>query len=138
MSSTTEGKLTQHKGYGTSNAQEPADYLQVITTPGQIVMELERLKREMEKGSNALYDAEVKLADAEAAYDKAVSLSFLNSQGTVADRQAVAKLQAVEEKLKADLARAEFNRIKQKLKTLSDQATMTAVISKNVELQWKG
>jgi hypothetical protein len=91
----------------------------------------------MDKGSNALYDAECKLADADAAYDKAVSLAFLNNQGTVADRQAVAKLQSVEEKLKADLARAEFNRVKVKMKTLSDQATMMAVMSKNVELQWR-
>jgi hypothetical protein len=77
------------------------------------------------------------MADAEAAYDKAVSLAFLNNSGTVADRQAVAKLQAVEEKLKADLAKAEYNRVRTKLKTLSDQATMMAVISKNVEIQWK-
>lgn len=91
----------------------------------------------MDKGSNALYDAECKLADSDAAYDKAVSLAFINNQGTVADRQAVAKLQAVEEKLQADLARAEFNRIKVKMKTLSDQATMMAVMSKNVELQWR-
>jgi exonuclease VII small subunit len=108
-----------------------------MESPAQIVEELQRIAREMEKGANALYDAEVKLADAEAAYDKAVSLSFLNSSGTVADRQAVAKLQAVEEKLKADLARAEFNRVKTKMKLLSDTATMTAVISRNVELQWR-
>jgi hypothetical protein len=109
-----------------------------IITPAQIVEELRAIQKEMEKGSNALYDAEIRLADAEAAYDKAISLSFINSQGTVADRQAVAKLQAVEEKLKADLARAEFNRVKMKMKTLSDRATMTAVMSKNIELQWKG
>ena len=108
-----------------------------METPGQIVEELQRISKEMEKGASALYDAEVKLADAEATYDKSVSLSFLNRQGTVADRQAVAKLQAVDEKLKADLARAEFNRVKMKMKVLSDTATMTAVISRNVELQWR-
>lgn len=108
-----------------------------IISPGQIIQELQRLTAEMDKGSNALYDAECRLADAEAAYDKAVSLAFLNNQGTVADRQAVAKLQSVDEKLKADLARAEFNRVKVKMKTLSDQATMMAVMSKNVELQWR-
>ena len=91
----------------------------------------------MDKGSNALYDAECKMADAEAAYDKAVSLAFINNQGTVADSQAVAKLQSVDQKLQADLARAEFNRVKTKMKTLSDQATMMAVMSKNVELQWR-
>ena len=108
-----------------------------METPGQIVEELQRISREMEKGALALYDAEVKLADAEAAYDKTISLSFVNSSGTVADRQAVAKLQAIDEKLRADLARAEFNRVKMKMKVLSDTATMTAVISRNVELQWR-
>ena len=108
-----------------------------IITPGHIIQELQRLTAEMDKGSNALYDAECKLADADAAYDKAVSLAFINNQGTVADRQAVAKLQSVEAKLQADLARAEFNRVKVKMKTLSDQATMMAVMSKNVELQWR-
>lgn len=109
-----------------------------MESPAEIIKELQRLAKEMEKGVAVLYDCEVRLADAEAAYDKAVSLAFLNSQGTVADRQAVSRLQAVEEKLKADLARAEFNRVKTKMKTLSDQATMTAVISRNIELQWKG
>ena len=77
------------------------------------------------------------MADAEAAYDRAVSLAFINNDGTVADRQAVAKLKAVNERLEADLAKAEYNRVKTKMKTLSDQATMMAVISKNVEIQWK-
>jgi hypothetical protein len=108
-----------------------------IISPGHIIQELQRLTAEMDKGSNALYDAECKLADADAAYDKAVSLAFINNQGTVADRQAVAKLQSIDAKLQADLARAEFNRVKVKMKTLSDQATMMAVMSKNVELQWR-
>ena len=108
-----------------------------IITPGHIVQELQRLTSEMDQGANALYDAECKMADAEATYDRTFSLAFINNSGTVADRQAVAKLQAVDEKLKADLAKAEYNRVKTKLKTLSDQATMMAVISKNVELQWR-
>jgi len=108
-----------------------------IITPGHIVQELQRITQEMDKGANALYDAECKMADAESTYDRVVSLAFINNAGTVADRQAVAKLQAVEEKLKADLAKAEYNRVRTKLKTLSDQATMMAVISKNVEIQWK-
>jgi len=108
-----------------------------IISPSHIIQELQRLTAEMDRGSNALYDAECKMADAEAAYDKAVSLAFINNQGTVADRQAVAKLQSVDQKLQADLARAEFNRVKTKMKTLSDQATMMAVMSKNVELQWR-
>jgi hypothetical protein len=108
-----------------------------IITPGHIVQELQRLTKEMDRGASALYDAECKMADAEAAYDRAISLAFINNDGTVADRQAVAKLKAVNERLQADLAKAEYNRVKTKMRTLSDQATMMAVISKNVEIQWK-
>jgi hypothetical protein len=108
-----------------------------IITPGHIVLELQRLTKEMDRGASALYDAECKMADAEAAYDRAISLAFINNDGTVADRQAVAKLKAVNERLQADLAKAEYNRVKTKMRTLSDQATMMAVISKNVEIQWK-
>ena len=50
-----------------------------IITPGHIVEELQRLTREMDKGANALYDSECKLADAEAAYDRAVSLAFISN-----------------------------------------------------------
>lgn len=108
-----------------------------LITPDQIVQELQRLTTEMDRGANALYDAECKMADAEAAYDKSVSLSFINSDGTVADRQAVAKLQAVEEKLMYDLSKAEYNRVKLKVKHLSDQATMFAVMGRQIELLFK-
>ncbi len=37
-----------------------------IITPGHIVQELQRITQEMDKGANALYDAECKMADAEA------------------------------------------------------------------------
>lgn len=91
----------------------------------------------MDKGVNALYEAERKLAEKDAAYDRAVSQAFLDNQGTVADRQAVAKIQSTDAKFEADLARAEYNRIKLKMRNLSDQATMTAVMAKQVELTWK-
>lgn len=108
-----------------------------IITPAQIVEEMNRLMGEMDKGVDALFNAERKLAEKEAEYDRQVSKAFLDNQGTVADRQAVAKLQSIEARFEADLARAEYNRIKQKVKNLSEQATMTAVIGKHVETTWK-
>jgi hypothetical protein len=108
-----------------------------VITPAQIVQELQRLMAEMDKGVNALFDAERNLAQKEADYDREVSKAFLANQGTVADRQAVAKLQSVDAKFEADLAKAEYNRIKLKMKNLSDQATMTAVMAKQVEITWK-
>ena len=83
-----------------------------------IVQELRHTAAEVQRGISVLYDCEVKLADAENAYDREVQLAFMNAQGTVADRQAVSRLQASDKRLQADLAKAEYNRVKAKLKAL--------------------
>ena len=83
-----------------------------------IVQELRLTAAEVQRGISVLYDCEVKLADAENAYDRELQLAFMNAQGTVADRQAVSRLQASDKRLAADLAKAEYNRVKAKLKAL--------------------
>lgn len=83
-----------------------------------IVSELRHTQTEIQRGIGILYDCEVKLADAENTYDRELQLAFMNAQGTVADRQAVSRLQASDKRLAADLAKAEYNRVKAKLKAL--------------------
>ena len=83
-----------------------------------IVQELRLTAAEVQRGISVLYDCEVKLADAENAYDRELQLAFMNAQGTVADRQAISRLQASDKRLAADLAKAEYNRVKAKLKAL--------------------
>jgi hypothetical protein len=80
--------------------------------------ELFHIRAEVQKGIAVLYDSECKLADAENAYERELQLAFINAQGTVADRTAVSRLQASEKRLAADLAKAEYNRVKTKLKAL--------------------
>jgi len=89
-----------------------------VNTLTEIIQELHRIQTEAAKGVAVLYDAECRLADAENAYEKALQLAFINAQGTVADRTAISRLQAADARLSADLAKAEFNRVKTKLKQL--------------------
>ena len=84
----------------------------------EVIQELQAIQAETAKGISFLYDAECKLADAESALERAMALAYLNNQGTIADKTAIAKLESADLKLQADLARAEFNRIKTKLKHL--------------------
>ena len=88
-------------------------------TPSQVIQELRRIQTEASKGSQALYDAEVLYAEAENAYETVLQKAFIRSEGTVADRTAVSRLEAAEARLQADLRKAEVNRIKQKLKPVS-------------------
>jgi len=107
-------------------------------TPVNVISEIQRIQAELEKAPEALYQAEVKLAELENAYDKAESLAMLNAEaGTVADRQAIAKIEAGRAKLERDLARAEVSRVKTKIKVLESASMATAVIAKQVELAWR-
>lgn len=96
---------------------EPSEF-KPADTPAMVAGELSLIRAEVQKGISVLYDSECKLADAENAYERELQLSFINAQGTVADRTAVSRLQASEKRLAADLAKAEYNRVKTKLKAL--------------------
>lgn len=86
--------------------------------PSEIQKQLAELTQENSKGADALYAAEVKLAEAEHELDLVEQRAFIKAQGTVADRQSLAKLESADARLQRDLRRAEANRIKMKIKGL--------------------
>lgn len=117
MNSLKSNSTQQQPALSQQSLTEPSE-LQPTDTPLGIVGELHRIRTEVARGISVLYDAECKLADAENAYERELQLAFINAQGTVADRTAISRLQASEKRLQADLARAEWNRVKAKLKAL--------------------
>lgn len=96
---------------------EPSESPQTDSPQG-VIQNLRHIQADVQRGIGALYDAECKLADKEAAHEKALQLAFMNAEGTVANRTALSRLQAADARLEADLAKAEHNRIKAKLKAL--------------------
>ncbi len=86
--------------------------------PSQITEEIARLTKENSRGAEALFEAEVKLAEAEHALDLIEQKAFIKTQGTVADRTALSKLESADARLQRDLRRAELNRIKMKIKII--------------------
>lgn len=107
-------------------------------TPDNVITELHRIQRDLDKAPEALYAAEVKLAEAENNLDKVEALAMLRSEaGTIAEKQAMARLESAQARLDRDLARAELNRVKTKIKILESASMATAVIAKQVELMWR-
>lgn len=106
-------------------------------TPDDVITRLQDIIRESSKGADALFASEMKLAEAELKYDSEYQRLFIEAGGTVADRQAVAKLQTAQLAFDVAVAKAEVNRVKIKMKQLSDAGTFTAVIAKQIELVWK-
>jgi hypothetical protein len=93
--------------------------------PSEIVSQIAQLTAENSKGSEALYEAEVRLAEAEHELDLVEQRAFIKAEGTVADRTALARLEAADSRLQRDLRKAEANRIRMKIKSL-ESALMAA------------
>lgn len=108
-----------------------------ITTPSEVIAELNRIQTEAAKGVAVLFEAEKKAVTLANVAEKEEAKAFLTAEGTVADRTNLAKFNAADARLQADLAKAELNRVKTKLKQLSDSQVAVSVISRLVELEWR-
>lgn len=118
-----------------------------ITTPAQVISELNRLMASSSAGINALFEQEVKVAQLDQQYERDLSLGLLNAGSdwpkdaaqrlTSPEKVALSKLKASEAKLALDIGKAELNRIKSKLKAIDSAIMATSVIAKQVELQWR-
>jgi ribosome-binding factor A len=100
----------------------------------EIQQQIAELIAENSKGATALFETESNLAQAEYDLDTAEAQAFLSADGTVADRQAIARLKSSEKRLQRDLAKAQHNRVKVKIKqietaliALSTQAKLIGV-----------
>jgi N-acetylglutamate synthase/N-acetylornithine aminotransferase len=97
--------------------------------------ELQRLIGLSEKGSSAIYDAEVKLAEAENLLDLTENKAFIKSSGSVAERTALAKLESADSRLARDIAKAELNRVRVKIKNVEQAIMATQTLVKLTEIE---
>lgn len=89
------------------------------------------------KGVEALYEAEVNLARLESDLDQAEAGAFISGSGSVAERQAQAKLACSERRFERDVARAQVNRIKVKLRTIESEIMAQATMSKILQAEMR-
>jgi hypothetical protein len=96
----------------------------------RILQELSELTAMNRKGVEALFEAEEELAHAEAELDTVEAKAFLDAEGSVAERQARAKLSASEVRLARDVARASVTRIKTKLRVIESEIVAQSTMAK--------
>ena len=105
--------------------------------PSQIMSELEELTRLNRKGVDALFEAEENLAKAEHKLDLVEAQAFLESQGTVADRQALARLEAADARYDRDIAKAQVTRVKTKMRGIEQEIMSVATRAKMMQAEMK-
>jgi hypothetical protein len=105
--------------------------------PSNIIKELQELTQTNRRGVDALFEAETELAERERELDKVEATSFLESQGTVADRQALARLEAADARFERDLAKAKVNKVRTKLKTIESELIAQSTMSKLMQAEMR-
>ncbi|HLP97634.1 MAG TPA: hypothetical protein VK149_04235 [Sideroxyarcus sp.] len=109
-----------------------------MNTPATVIAELREIRRESAKGIQSLYEAEAKFAELDRAADVEEAKALIAAQGTVVDRQAVAKIATADARLAADIAKAEWNRVKAKIRLLEQQQMSVQTEARLLELEWRG
>jgi hypothetical protein len=108
-----------------------------ISTPDNIIENLVDIRNQAEAGIRAQYEAEVKVANLELEADRIEAQALIEAQGSVAHKEAIAKIKSADARLEADIARAEYNRIKLKLRHLELAQSSLQTQAKMVELTWR-
>lgn len=106
-------------------------------TPDGIIRELVDIRSEASKGIDALYNAELKLAQASLDADTAEAKALLLAEGNVAERQAQAKIESAEARHNEAIAKAEFNRVRTKLKVLEQSQMSVQTQARMVEMMYR-
>lgn len=106
-------------------------------TPDGIIAEMVEVRRELSKGVEALHKAQLKMSDLALEADKAYSLALINAEGTVADREAVARLMSVEQRKDAEVAKAVYDRVKTKMRVLETNLSSLQSQGKLIEVMYR-
>jgi hypothetical protein len=101
----------------------------------EIQNQIAELIAENQKGATALFEAETRLAEAEFELDTIEQKAFLGAEGTVADRTSIARLKSAEARLQRDLRRAEFQRVKVKIKQIETALMALATQAKLIQAE---
>lgn len=103
--------------------------------PNDLIRQLQELTQENYRGVTAVFEAEKKLAEAEYKLDEIEQKSFLKATGNVAERTAQSRLSSADARLARDLAKAEFNRVKLKLKAVESALMASATQAKLIGVE---
>ena len=103
----------------------------------QIVQELAELTAENRKGVEVYAEVLELLARCENQLDTIEARAFISATGSVAERQAIAKLEASDARLARDLAKAQVDRVRAKLRAIESAIMAQATAAKMVQAEMK-
>lgn len=108
-----------------------------IITPDQIINELIEIRENAARGVEVLHQAELKMLTAELELEKREAIAYLSAEGSIGERNAKVTLMTEQEALDHAVTKAEYNRVKSKLKQLELSQMSVQTQAKLVELTYR-
>lgn len=101
-------------------------------TPDQVRAQISAYLVEQSRGPQAHYDAELAAERAEDVYQSAFDRAYLTAEGSIEDRKAIARLATLDLRDAMEIARAEFGRVKLKIRQLDASLMATQSLLKSM------
>lgn len=111
--------------------------MSALRTPDSILAELVSVRESITRGIEAHRDAEEAYIEAKFAAERSELTTFVEAGGTIADRQAVAKLRSEDARKAADVAKAKLSYIRAHLDALRDSQMNLQSQAKLVEAMYR-
>jgi hypothetical protein len=105
--------------------------------PSEILRELQELMATQKRATGALYEAEEALARSEHLLDTTEAKSFISHSGSVAEKNALSRLESADARLQRDLAKAQVNRIRTKIRVIESSMMALGTMSKLMQAEMK-
>jgi hypothetical protein len=109
-----------------------------LRTPDGLLRELTELRDRTTRGIEALRDAETIATDLKFTAEREELTAFIETQGTIADRQAVAKIKSEGARYAAEVARKKVDYVKEHLRALRDAQMNVQTQARLVEVLYRG
>lgn len=106
-----------------------------MITPDGIRQELFIVGKELSKASTAIHNLELAAERAELEAQARMDAVYLTADGSIEDRKALARQKAVQERDKAVIAKAEYNRAKMKAKHLELEQMRLMASLKSIQME---
>lgn len=104
-------------------------------TPEQVRFQLVEVGREQSKAHDAIERLEVEAERAELHAQSVIDKAFLTTEGSIPERQAVARERALPERDAAVIARASYNRARSKSKYLESETMRLMAVLKSIQIE---
>lgn len=108
-----------------------------IEYPGDVVRELNDLRLQAHQAVTELFKLEREQVEAEIEADRIEAVALLESQGTIPERNAHAKLASLNARKDAEICRVKVNYAKNRMRQLSEATNAVQTASRMIELEYR-